>query len=144
MRSDIEEDPNPELANTLTRKPMTVFTGPVFRPSDPATYGKKRPKGPYKVPVEYWKVAVIQKTTNTIAAAAFKVGQQDQIAKLIGAERVFDGLQPYTPEELIENNIQTTIEIIEEEAGLNFGTLRNFESWFLARQRLQIGRQDGA
>lgn len=110
------------------RKRMTVFTGPVFRPSDPASYGKKRPKGPYKVPVEYWKVAIIQKTPTTIAAAAFKVGQQDQIAKLIGSERVFDGLQPYTPEELIENNIQTTIEIIEEETGLDFGALKNFDS----------------
>ena len=110
------------------RKRMTIFTGPVFRPSDPATYGKKRPKGPYKVPVEYWKVAIIQKTPKTIAAAAFKVGQQDQIAKLIGSERVFDGLQPYTPEELIENNIQTTIEIIEEETGLDFGALKNFDS----------------
>src|SRR5262245_28370973 len=38
-----------------TRKRMTVFSGPVFRPSDPGSYGRKRPKGPYKIPVEYWK-----------------------------------------------------------------------------------------
>jgi endonuclease G len=29
-----------------------------------------RPKGPYKVAVEYWKVAVIQRTATAIAAAA--------------------------------------------------------------------------
>lgn len=82
-----------------TRKRMTVFTGPIFRPSDSETYGKNRPKGPYKIPVEYWKVAVIQKTADKIAAAAFKVGQQELIGAL-SEERVFDGLQPYTPQEL--------------------------------------------
>ncbi|MDI2076631.1 DNA/RNA non-specific endonuclease [Bradyrhizobium sp. Mp27] len=111
-----------------TRKRMTVFSGPIFRASDPGSYGKKRPKGPYKVPVEYWKVAVIQKTPTKIAAAAFKVGHGDLLDDLIGAERVFDGLQPYTPQELVENGIQTTIEIIEEETGLDFGSLKNLDS----------------
>ena len=111
-----------------TQKRMTVFTGPIFRPSDPGSYGRKRPKGPYKIPVEYWKVAVIQKTPTTIAAAGFKVGQQDLLGSLVGTERVFDGLQPYTPQELIDNSIQTTLEIIEEETGLNFGVLKNFDS----------------
>jgi endonuclease G len=107
---------------------MTVFSGPNFRPSDPGSYGRRRPKGPYKIPVEYWKVAVIQKTPTTIAAAGFKVRQQNLVGGLIGAERVFDGLQPYSPEELIDNSIQTTVEIIEEKTGLNFGVLKNFDS----------------
>jgi endonuclease G len=111
-----------------TRKRMTVFSGPIFRPSDPGSYGRRRPKGPYKVPVEYWKVAVIQKTPTSIAAAGFKVGQQDLLGGLIGVERVFDGLQPYTPEELVDNSIQTTVEIIEQETGLDFGALKNFDS----------------
>jgi endonuclease G, mitochondrial len=111
-----------------TRKRMTVFTGPLFRASDPENYGKKRRNGPYKIPVEYWKVAVIQKTSNRIAAAAFKVGHGDLLDDLMAEERVFDGLQPYTPQELIDNGIQTTIEIIEKETGLDFGPLRSFDS----------------
>jgi endonuclease G len=109
------------------RKRMTVFSGPIFRPSDPAGYGKKRPGGPYKVPVEYWKVAVIQKTPSKIAAAAFKLGHGDLLDDL-DAERVFDGLHPFTPQELVDNGIQTTIEIIEDETGLDFGSLKNFDS----------------
>lgn len=111
-----------------TRKRMTVFTGPLFRASDPENYGKKRRNGPYKIPVEYWKVAVIQKTPTKIAAAAFKVGHADLLDGLMGGERVFDGLQPYTPQELVEDGIQTTIEIIEKETGLDFGSLRTFDS----------------
>jgi endonuclease G len=111
------------------RKRMTVFSGPVFRPSDPETYGKKRPNGPYKVPVEFWKVAVIQKTPTTIAAAGFKVTQRAQIDSLFGAEVVFSsGLHPYTPQELIDSGIQLKIELIEEETGLNFGALKRFDS----------------
>jgi endonuclease G len=111
-----------------TRKRMTVFSGPIFRASDPGSYGRRRRKGPYKIPVEFWKVAVIQKTRASIAAAAFKVGQQDFLGGLVGSERVFDGLQPYSPEELIDNSVQTTVEIIEAETGLDFGVLKNFDS----------------
>jgi endonuclease G, mitochondrial len=111
-----------------TRRRMTVFTGPVFRASDPRNYGKKRRNGPFQIPVEYWKVAVIQKTNNKIAAAAFKVGHGDMLDDLMADERVFDGLQPYAPQELVDNGIQTTIEIIEKETGLDFGPLRGFDS----------------
>ncbi len=107
---------------------MTVFTGPVFRPSDPETYGKRRPNGPYKIPVEYWKVAVIQKSPTTIAAAGFKVTQRAQVESLFGAEVVFSGLHPYKPQELIDNGIQLKIELLEEETGLSFGALKRFDS----------------
>ena len=108
------------------RKRMSVFSGPVFRKSDPENYGRKRPGGPYKVPVEFWKVAVIQKTLEEIAVAAFKVDQRTQIDRLVDGERVFSGLQPYTPEE-IAGGIQTTVELVEKETGLSFGALKKFD-----------------
>jgi endonuclease G len=107
-------------------KRMTVFTGPIFRQSDPGNYGVNRPGGPYKIPIEYWKVVAIQKTETTIAVAGFKIGQRSLVDGLF--ERVFTGLRPYTPQQLIENSIQTTVAIIENETGLDFGTLRNFDS----------------
>ena len=79
------------------------------------------------MPVEYWKVAVIQKTPSKIAAAAFKLGQGDLLGDL-PSEAVFDGLAPFTPQELVDKGIQTTIEIIEDETGLDFGSLKNFDS----------------
>jgi endonuclease G len=107
---------------------MTVFSGPIFRPSDPGSYGRRRPKGPYKVPVEFWKVAVIQKALGIVAAAGFKVGHQGLRRGLMGMERVFDGLQPCTAEELMDNSIQTTVEIIEQKTGLDFGGVKDFDS----------------
>jgi endonuclease G, mitochondrial len=107
-------------------KRMVVFSGPIYRLSDPGTYGRNRPRGPYKVPVEFWKVAIIQKTQTTIAVAGFKISQSTMTG---GLEMVFTtGLRPFTPQELINNGIQTTVGIIEQETGLNFGTLKNFDS----------------
>jgi endonuclease G, mitochondrial len=108
------------------RKRMTVFSGPVLRKSDPENYGRRRPGGPYQVPIEFWKVAVIQKTPGEIAVAAFKVDQRGQVDRLVDGERVFSGLQPYTPEE-IAGGIQTTVELVEKETGLSFGTLKKFD-----------------
>ena len=111
-----------------TRKRMTVFSGPVFRSTDPSNYGLRRPGGPYTIPVDYWKVAVIQKTETTIAAAGFLIGHGPLLEGLRDEEDVFTGLHPYTPAELIDNGIQLTIEKIEEETGLSFGNLKNFDS----------------
>ena len=44
-----------------SKKLLTVFTGPIYRKDDPS-YGKKRKGGPWKIPLSFWKVAVIQKT----------------------------------------------------------------------------------
>ena len=109
-----------------TEKKMTVFSGPLFRPSDPTTYGIHRPGGPYTVPDEYWKVAVIQKSSNSIAAAAFLV-RHGSLLDALDEEAVFTGLAPYTPFELVEKGIQTTIEFVEEETGLSFGDLKEFD-----------------
>ncbi len=111
-----------------TEKRMTVFSGPVFRETDPKNYGINRPKGPYTIPVEYWKVAVLQKTSTKIAAAGFMVGHGKLLDPLTGSEKVFSGLSPYTPAELVDNGIQTTIQSIENVTGLNFGTLKNFDT----------------
>jgi endonuclease G len=111
-----------------TLKRMTVFSGPIFRSTDPTNYGIERPKGPYTVPIDYWKVAVIQKTPDTIAAAGFVVGHGTLLDRLRDEEKVFTGLHPYSPSELVDNGIQTKIEIIEEETGLSFGTLKDFDS----------------
>lgn len=111
-----------------TLKRMTVFSGPIFRSTDPSNYGTERPGGPYTIPVDYWKVAVIQKTPTTIAAAGFIIGHGDLLDSLQEGELVFAGLHPYSPSELIDNGIQTTIETIEGETGLSFGTLKDFDS----------------
>ena len=109
-------------------KRMTVFSGPIFRSTDPSNYGVNRPKGPYTIPVDYWKVAVIQKTPATIAAAGFIIGHGSLLDSLHADEVVFSGLHPYTPSELVDNGIQTTLETIEEETGLSFGNLNDFDS----------------
>ena len=104
-----------DKCDRLSRR-MVVFSGPIYRLSDPGTYGRNRPRGPYKVPVEFWKVAIIQKTQTTIAVAGFKISQS---AMTGGLEAVFTtGLRPFTPQELINNGIQTTVGIIEQETGL--------------------------
>lgn len=111
-----------------TLKRMTVFSGPIFRSTDPTNYGIHRPGGPYTIPVDYWKVAVIQKTPTTIAAAGFIIGHGALLDSLQEQERVFAGLHPFTPAELVHNEIQTTISNIEEETGLSFGTVKDFDS----------------
>lgn len=111
------------------RKRMTVFSGPIFRETDPSNYGTRRPKGPYQVPVDYWKVAVIQKTPTTIAAAGFVVGHGSLLAGLEAEEAVFtSGMRPYTLAQLLDQGIQVKIEFIEQETGLRFGNLKTFDS----------------
>ena len=101
-----------------TEKLLTVFTGPIFREDDPS-YGKGRTGGPWKIPLSFWKIAVLQKTPTKIAAAAFIVGQTQYVQALYEA-KVFSGLKPYTLDEMRKRQIQTTIKAIEEETGLDF------------------------
>ena len=114
-----------EKAQT-TEKRLTVFTGPIFRDSDPF-YGRKREGGPWQIPLSFWKVAVLQKSPDRIAAAAFIVGQTQYVSKLFEA-KVFSGLKAYTVDEMRRRHIQTTIESIEEETGLDFSALRRFDA----------------
>jgi endonuclease G len=114
-----------EKAQT-SEKRLTVFTGPIFRDSDPL-YGRKRKGGPWRIPLSFWKIAVLQKSEDQIAAAAFIIGQTEYVRALYEA-RVFSGLKPYTIDELRSRKIQTTIEAVEEATGLDFSALRPFDA----------------
>lgn len=107
-------------------KRLTVFTGPIYRDDDPF-YGKGRPGGPWRVPLSFWKVAVLQKTPDKVAAAAFVVGQTQYVQALYEA-KVFSGLKPYTVDEMRKRRIQTTIAAIEAETGLDFSAVRPFDA----------------
>jgi endonuclease G len=109
-----------------SEKRLTVFTGPIYRDDDPY-YGKGRKGGPWKVPLSFWKVAVLQKTTTKIAAAAFIVGQTQYVQALYEA-KVFSGLKPYTVDEMRKRRIQTTIVAIEEATGLDFSVVKPFDA----------------
>ena len=114
-----------DRAQTTERK-LTVFTGPVFRDDDPF-YGRERKGGPWQVPLTFWKIAVLQKTDNSIAAAAFVNGQTDYVRALYEA-KIFSGLKPYTIDQLRSRKIQTTIKAVEELTGLDFGNLKRFDA----------------
>jgi endonuclease G, mitochondrial len=110
----------------VSEKKLTVFTGPIYRPDDPF-YGRERKGGPWQIPLSFWKVAVLQKTATTVAAAAFIVGQTEYVQALYEA-KVFSGLKPYTVDELRSRHIQTTIAAIEQETGLDFSALKPFDA----------------
>ena len=114
-----------DQAQTQQRR-LSVFTGPIFRDDDPL-YGKNRAGGPWQIPLSFWKIAVLQKTDDQIAAAAFIIGQTEYVRALYEA-KVFSGLKPYTLDELRERKIQTTIAAIEEETGLDFSAIRQFDA----------------
>lgn len=109
-----------------TDKRLTIFTGPIFRENDPL-YGKERKGGPWKIPLSFWKIAVLQKSPTKVAAAAFIVGQTQYVQALYEA-KVFSGLKPYTVDQMRKRRIQTTIAAIEAETGLDFSAVRPFDA----------------
>ncbi|APO72220.1 DNA/RNA non-specific endonuclease protein (plasmid) [Rhizobium gallicum] len=109
-----------------TEKRLTVFTGPIYRDDDPL-YGKNRKGGPWKIPLSFWKIAVLQKTPDKIAAAAFIVGQTQYVQALYEA-KVFAGLKPYTADEMRKRHIQTTVSAIQRETLLDFSALEPFDA----------------
>jgi endonuclease G len=110
----------------MTEARMSVFTGPIFSERDPV-YGRDRVGGPWRIPVSYWKIAILDKGEGNFAAAAFIVGQTQYIKALYEA-KVFAGLKPYRMEDLRSRGIQTTIATIEQETGLDFSAIREFDS----------------
>lgn len=108
-----------------TEKKLTVFTGPIFRLDDPV-YGRERKGGPWQIPLSYWKIMVLQKTEDQVAAAAFIVGQTEYVRALYEA-RVFSGLKPYTLGEIRSRGIQTTVTTVEEQTGLDLKRLKPFD-----------------
>jgi endonuclease G len=114
-----------DKAQTSERR-ISVFTGPIYRDNDPI-YGRGRKGGPWQIPLSFWKIAVLQKTSTKIAAAAFIVGQTEYVQALYEA-KVFSGLKPYTIDEMRSRKIQTTIAAVEELTGLDFGGLKKFDA----------------
>ena len=109
-----------------TEKKLTVFTGPIYLPDDPF-YGRKRKGGPWQIPLSFWKIAILQKSSTKVAAAAFIVGQTEYVEALYEA-KVFSGLKPYTVDEMRSRGIQTTISTVEQKTGLDFSVLRPFDA----------------
>jgi endonuclease G, mitochondrial len=109
-----------------SEKRMTVFTGPIFRDDDPL-YGRGREGGPWRIPLSFWKIAVLQKTDRQVAAAAFIVGQVQYVQALYEA-KAFTGLTPYKFDDDRSRKIQTSIAAIEQETGLDFSTIRQFDA----------------
>lgn len=114
-----------DRAQTTERR-LTVFTGPIYRDNDPV-YGRKRKGGPWQVPLSFWKIAVLQKTATSIAAAGFIIGQTDYVKALYEA-KIFSGLKPYTIDQIRSRKIQTTIAAIEQLTGLDFGALKKVDA----------------
>ncbi|MEM7662745.1 MAG: DNA/RNA non-specific endonuclease, partial [Pseudomonadota bacterium] len=103
-----------DRTQTKERK-VSVFTGPIFRDDDPE-YGAAREGGPWQIPVSFWKIAVIEKPGNTIACAAFIVGQIEYL-KALYESRVFTGLNPYSAKEIKTRSLQVTVQTVMNETG---------------------------
>jgi endonuclease G, mitochondrial len=98
------------------RLKLNVFTGPIFRDDD-MNY-----RGEFRIPGEYWKVAVIVKDDGNLSATAYLQTQKNLLEDLefsYGAYRTY----------------QVPIITIEALAGLDFGKLREYDP---------IGRIEGA
>jgi endonuclease G len=87
---------------------VTVFTGPIFRADD------LRYRTQYKVPAEFWKVAVMVKEDGTLSATAYLQTQKNLIADL---EFAFGAYKTY----------QVPVSLIEELTELDFGPLRQHD-----------------
>lgn len=99
-----------ELENYLLRNAInhnlkvSVFTGPVFR-SDDIVYRNK-----FKIPAEFWKVAVMIKDDGTMSATAYLQTQKNIIDNL---EFAYGAYKTY----------QVPVAHVEEITGLDFGDL---------------------
>lgn len=87
---------------------VSVFTGPVFR-SDDMIY-----RGKFKIPAEFWKVAVIIKDDGKMSATAYLQTQKNMIENL---EFAYGEYKTY----------QVPVSRIEEITGLDFGELSKFD-----------------
>ena len=87
---------------------VSVFTGPVFR-SDDMIY-----RGKFKIPAEFWKVAVMVKDDGKMSATAYLQTQKNMIENL---EFAYGEYKTY----------QVPITSIEEITGLDFGPLSEFD-----------------
>jgi endonuclease G len=84
---------------------VTVFTGPVFREDD-MLY-----RGEFRIPAEFWKVAVMKTDENTLSATAYLQTQRDLLGNL---EFAYGDYQTY----------QVPVAQIEALTNLDFGSLK--------------------
>jgi endonuclease G len=87
---------------------VTVFTGPVFRIDD-LLY-----RGQFQIPAEFWKVVVMVKDDGSLSATAYLQTQKNLIEDL---EFAYGKYKTY----------QVPMVKIEHLAGLDFGTLRQYD-----------------
>lgn len=100
-----------DTANQEERR-ITVFTGPIFRPDDPTYDG-------VQVPKEFWKVAAWVRPDGSMGAAGFIVSQEELLRQM--------GLEAMA--EQVARTFQTGIRKIEDLTKLDFGSLRNFDTF---------------
>lgn len=83
---------------------ISVITGPIFKPNDPAKYG-------VQIPVEFFKIIVfIHDKTGKLCATGYTVSQEEYLSN---EEFVFGQFNSY----------QVAIKTIERKTGLSFGSL---------------------
>jgi endonuclease G, mitochondrial len=90
---------------------ISLFTGPVLADDDPEMEGTR-------VPRDYWKVVAMRKTDGTLAVAAY-VLSQGELLKAPPEEFVFGEYKTF----------QLSLSELEERTGLNFGELRDHDSF---------------
>lgn len=100
---------------------VTVFTGPVFRPDDPVF-------AEFPVPREYWKV-VVRVDDGQLLATAILADQSDLLrqSEAIAAGRAAEDLPPFP--DILPEEYQVTVAEIEELTGLDFGPLRDHDTF---------------
>ena len=96
------------------KRRMVVFTGPVFRPKDPI-YRNEHMDYSLRIPIRFWKVCVLERADETLAATGFILDQED-ITSLPGFEEKFD-----------VGAAQITLAQLEQRTGLDFGALKQHD-----------------
>ena len=97
------------------KRRMIVITGPLFGAHDPV-YKNDRMNYSVRCPLQFWKVCVlIRESDSKPSATAFILGQ-DEIKDLPGFEEAFDVAAT-----------QITIAELEKQTGLDFGDLRDHD-----------------
>lgn len=103
-----------EAAETRDFK-VSVFTGPIFHDNDRLLLSQPGAED-IQIPEEYWKIAVmVNAATGDLSATGYILTQGRMIRYLTEAAFVLGQYETY----------QVQIARIEEETGLDFGTLRN-------------------
>jgi DNA/RNA endonuclease G (NUC1)/V8-like Glu-specific endopeptidase len=86
----------------------TVFTGPIFKDSDPEFEG-------VKIPLQFWKVVALVGASGKLSASVYRLGQAELIEDML--EEAF---KPTTH--------QITIRKLEELTSLDFGSLSDYDA----------------